>query len=54
VKGFKKCYVSNGLDRNDNDKLWNGSEADGDVRSLRKMEVLSVNLETLTLTGKGK
>jgi len=33
VKGFKKCYVSNGLDGIDNDMLWNGSEEDGDVRS---------------------
>ena len=33
MKGFKKCYISNGLDGNDNDMLWNGSEEDWDVRS---------------------
>jgi len=32
VKGFKKYYISNGLDGNDNDMLWSGSEEDGDVR----------------------
>jgi hypothetical protein len=31
--GFKKCYISTGLDGNDNDMLWNGIEEDGDVRS---------------------
>jgi hypothetical protein len=33
VKGFKKCYISNGMDGNDNDMLWNSSIKDGDVRS---------------------
>ena len=32
VKGFKKCCISNVMDRTD-DKLWNGSEEDGNVRS---------------------
>ena len=31
VKGFKKYYISNGLNGNNND-MWNGSEEDGDVR----------------------
>ena len=30
MKGFNKCYTSNGTD---DDMLWNGSEVDGHVRS---------------------
>jgi hypothetical protein len=32
VKGFKKCCISNAVDEND-DKLWNGREEDGNVWS---------------------
>ena len=32
MKGFKKCCISNGMDRID-DMFWNGSEEDGNVRS---------------------
>jgi hypothetical protein len=32
VKGFKKCCISSAMDRTD-DKLWNGSEEVGNVRS---------------------
>jgi len=32
-KGFKKCCVSNAVDKTDGDMLWNGSEEDGKVRS---------------------
>jgi hypothetical protein len=34
--------------------LWNGSEEDGDVRSVGKMKALTVKMETVTLTGKGR
>ena len=35
VKGFKKCCISNSVDRTDDDDdvLWNGSKEDGNVRS---------------------
>jgi hypothetical protein len=33
VKGFKKCCISNAVDGTDGDKLWNGGEVDGHVRS---------------------
>ena len=36
------------------DKLWNGSEEDGDVRSVRKTKAQNVMIKTLTLTGKGR
>jgi len=31
LKGFKKCCISTALD--ETDRLWNGSEEDGNVRS---------------------
>jgi hypothetical protein len=33
LKGFKKCCISNAMDRTEDDMLWNGSEQDGDGRS---------------------
>jgi hypothetical protein len=36
------------------EKLWDGSEEDGDVRSVRNMKALTVNMETVTLIGKGR
>jgi hypothetical protein len=33
VKGFKKCCISNAVDGTD-DMLWNGSEEDGNVRTV--------------------
>jgi hypothetical protein len=33
VKGFNKCYISNAVDKTDDDMLWNGCEEDGNVRS---------------------
>jgi hypothetical protein len=35
MKGFKKCCISNSVDRNDDDDdvLWNGSKEDRNVRS---------------------
>ena len=37
--------------RNDgtDDMLWNGSEVDGNVRHVRKMKAVTVNMETVTL-----
>ena len=32
MKGFN-CCISNGMDRIDDDMLWNGSEEDGNVSS---------------------
>jgi hypothetical protein len=32
VKSFKKCCISNVVNGNE-DRLWNGSEGDGNVRS---------------------
>ena len=33
VKGFKKCCISNAVDGNDDNMLWNGTGEDGNVRS---------------------
>jgi hypothetical protein len=33
--------------------LWNGSDEDGNVRSVRKMKVQTVKMETVKLVGKG-
>jgi hypothetical protein len=32
VQAFKKCCISNAMDKTDDDMLWNGSEENGDVR----------------------
>jgi hypothetical protein len=37
VKGFKNFHISNAVDETD-DLLWNGTEEDGNVRTVRKME----------------
>jgi hypothetical protein len=44
------------MDGTDDDILWNGSEEDGNVKkvSIRKMKVLTVKMETVTLIGKGR
>jgi len=31
-EGFKKCCISHVVNGTDDDKLWNDSEVDGDVR----------------------
>jgi hypothetical protein len=36
------------------DMLWNGSEEDGNVRSKREEGEMSVDMETVTLIGKGR
>ena len=53
MKGFKKCCISIAVDGTHDDMLWNGSEKDGNVGSVRKMKVMTVKMETVTLNGKG-
>ena len=54
VKGFKKCCIPSAKDGTDDDMLWNGNEANGSIRSVRKMKALTVEVETVTLIGKGR
>jgi len=54
VKGFKKCCIPNARDGTDDDMLWKGSEENGNIRSVRKMKALTVEVETVTLIGKGR
>ena len=49
VKGFKKCCISNAVDKTDGGVLWNDSEENGNVRSVRRKKALTVNMETMTL-----
>ena len=46
------CLSSNAKDETHNDMLWNGSEEDRSVKSMRKMKALTVKMETVTLIGK--
>jgi hypothetical protein len=52
VKGFKKCCIPNASDGTDDDMLWDGSEKNGNIRSVRK--ALTVEMETVTLIGKDR
>jgi DNA polymerase/3'-5' exonuclease PolX len=52
VKCFKRCCMSNAMD--ETDMLWNGSKEDVNVRSIRKMKALTVKMETVTMSGKGR
>jgi hypothetical protein len=54
VKGFQKCSISSAVDETDDDKLWNDGKEDGNVRNARQMKALTVKMETVTLTGKGR
>jgi hypothetical protein len=45
--------MSSAVDEIDDDMLWNDSEEDGNSRSIRKMKALTVNMEVVTLIGKG-
>ena len=54
MKGFKKCCISSAVDETDDDRLWNGSEEGGNVRSVRKMKALTVEMVTMTLSGEGR
>jgi len=42
------------MDGTDDDMLWNGSEEDGDVRCECGEEALTVKMERVTLTGRGR
>jgi hypothetical protein len=54
-EGFKRCCISKAVGRTDDDMLWNDSEEDGMLGvSMRKMQALTVKMETVTLIGKGR
>ena len=40
AKGFQKCCITNAVDKTDDDKLWNGSDEDGNVSTECKDEVV--------------
>jgi hypothetical protein len=51
VKDFK-CSAE---DETDDDKLWNGSEEDGNIRcECEEVKALTVEMETVTLIGTGR
>ena len=54
MKGYKKCCISNEVDRTGDDMLWNGSQEDiGKLGvSVRKRKALTVKRETVTLIGR--
>jgi uncharacterized protein YehS (DUF1456 family) len=52
-EGFKKCK-SNTWDEIDDDVLWNDSEKDRNVTSVRKMKAVTVKMATVTLIGTGR
>jgi hypothetical protein len=54
AKGFIQCCISNALDGTDYYMLWNSSEEDGNVRSVRTMKAQTVKMETVTLIDKGR
>ena len=41
VKGFMKCCISNAMEGTYDDMLWNDSEEDGYVRTVRKIMALT-------------
>ena len=41
MKGFKKCCISSAVVGTDDDMLWDGSEEDGNVRTVRKIKALT-------------
>jgi hypothetical protein len=54
LKGFKGWCMSNAVGETEHDVMWNDSEGDGYVRSVRKMEALTVKMETETMIDKGR
>jgi hypothetical protein len=38
VKGFKECCISDAVGGTNDNTLWNDSEEDGNIRSVRKMK----------------
>jgi hypothetical protein len=51
---FKYCSDIYPMQWMRHDMLWDGSEEDGNVRSVRKMKALTVKMEAATLIGKGR
>jgi hypothetical protein len=51
--GRFKCCTSKGMDGTDY-MLWDDSEEDGNVRSVRKMKAPTVNMERVTMIVKGR
>jgi hypothetical protein len=54
VKSFKPCCISNAVDGTDDGMLRNCSEEDGNVKSTRKTEAMTVKMERVTVTDKGR
>ena len=56
MKGFKMCCDSSAVDGTGNDMLWNDTEEGGDVRNecVCRMKAMTVQMETVTLIGKGR
>ena len=55
AQGFKKCCISNAMDKTDDGVLLNGSEEDGNVgNECEQEEGTAVKLETVTLIGRGR
>jgi hypothetical protein len=48
VEGFKMCVISNAMDQTDGVMLWNGSEEDGNVRTVRKVKALTEGADSDT------
>ena len=52
TEGFYRVLsIIKAMDETD-DMQWNGSEKDGNVRSVRKMKALTVKMETVIMVGK--
>jgi hypothetical protein len=47
------CCTSSGVEEHD-DMLWNGRQEDGNVRSMGKINALTMKMETVTLLGKDR
>jgi hypothetical protein len=47
-------HTSSAVNGTDDDMLWNDSEEDGNVRSVKKIKALTLKMETETLISKGK
>jgi len=51
---LEKCCICNAVDETDNDRLWNDSEENGDIRSECTMKALTVKMKTVTLSSNGR
>jgi len=55
VKGFKKCWVSNGMDGTDDDIFGMAVNRMGMLRvSVRKIKIMTGKMETVTLIDKDR